>query len=288
MFWTTAVVYVIVAAFIIAAVIRGRSTDKRTSASSFTTTVADGVGLTVAILFVFLVGAVWTGRSIASLQAESAVTISVVGHQWWWEVEYDDVVPSRRVTTANEIHIPLNRPVALRVTSRDVIHSFWAPNLHGKRDLIPGYITAIWLQADTPGIYRGQCAEFCGKQHAHMAFDVIAEPEADYERWLDGMRQPSREPSNDNERRGRDLFMTSRCVGCHTIRGTSAAGRIAPDLTHIGTRSTVGAGTLPNTPEHLRHWIENPQDPKPGNQMPPNPLPAADLDALTAYLTSLK
>ena len=116
--------------------------------------------------------------------------------------------PSRRVTTANEIHIPLGRPVVLKVTSRDVIHSFWAPNLQGKRDLIPGYTTAIWLQADRPGIFRGQCAEFCGLQHAHMAFDIVAEPEADFERWLDGMRQPAREPQGAIERRGRDVFMT--------------------------------------------------------------------------------
>jgi cytochrome c oxidase subunit 2 len=242
----------------------------------------------VVILFGLLVASVWAGRAVTSLHASSAVTINVIGHQWWWEIEYEDAVAARRMLTANEIHIPVNRPVVLKVTSRDVIHSFWAPNLLGKRDLIPGYTTAIWLQADRPGIFRGQCAEFCGLQHAHMAFDIVSEPDAAFLRWLDGMRQPASDPHGEIERRGRAVFMTARCAACHTIRGTDAHGQVAPDLTHLATRSTLGAGTLPNTPEHLDAWVRDPQASKPGNQMPPNPLAPDDLQALLAYLRTLR
>jgi cytochrome c oxidase subunit 2 len=274
-----------------AALARGRRRVRTSAPSSERTlsrAVAAAVAVTVVILIALLVVSVWTGRTVASLHASSAVTIEVTGHQWWWEIAYDDAVPSRRVQTANEIHVPLGRPVVLKVTSRDVIHSFWAPNLLGKRDLIPGYTTAIWLQADRPGIFRGQCAEFCGLQHAHMAFDIVAQPQADFDRWLEGMRQAAREPQGAVERRGHDLFMTSRCAGCHTVQGTAAHGQVAPDLTHVATRSTIGAGTLPNTPEHMTAWIRDPQASKPGNQMPPTPLPADDLQALLAYLETLR
>jgi cytochrome c oxidase subunit 2 len=291
MLWVSLVVFAATIAFVAAALSRGiRSARKQraTSPRALTQAVAVAVTLTIGILVGLLVVSVWTGRTMASLHASSAVTIEVTGHQWWWEISYDDAVPSRRVITANEIHLPLNRPVVLKVTSRDVIHSFWAPNLQGKRDLIPGYTTAIWLRAERPGVFRGQCAEFCGLQHAHMAFDIVAEPEAEFERWLEAMRQPATPPRTESEVRGRRVFMTTRCAGCHTVAGTDARGQIAPDLTHIATRSTIGAGTLPNTPEHLREWIRDPQASKPGSQMPPTPLSADDLQALTAYLGSLR
>jgi cytochrome c oxidase subunit II len=246
------------------------------------------VGVTVTILIALLTASVWTGRTVGSLQASSAVTIALTGHQWWWEVQYEDAVPSRRVVTANEIHIPVNRPIVFKVTSRDVIHSFWIPNLQGKRDLIPGYTTAVWLQADRRGVFRGQCAEFCGMQHSHMALDVVAESDQDFERWLDAMRQPGRDSPDSGARRGRDVFMQARCATCHTIRGSDAGGQIAPDLTHIATRSTLGAGTLPNKPENLAAWIQDSQRMKPGNQMPPNSLAADDLQALVAYLETLR
>src|SRR4051794_245500 len=255
MLWTCTAVLVVVLVFIVVALLRGMRNQSRerpdiTPERALSRSVAAAVAITVGILIVLLVASVFTTRATEGLQASSALVIEITGHQWWWEIQYDDAVPSQRVVTANEFHVPVGRPVVFKVTSRDVIHSFWIPNLHGKRDLIPGYTTAIWMQADRPGIFRGQCAEFCGLQHAHMAFDVVAEPEADFERWLDGMRQPAREPRNETERRGRDVFMAARCATCHGVRGTDAHGQIAPDLTHIGTRSTLGAGTLPNTPEH--------------------------------------
>ena len=223
-----------------------------------------------------------------SLHAPSAVSIAVSGHQWWWEVEYEDATPNRRVKTANEIHVPIGRPVVIKVTSRDVIHSFWVPNLDGKRDLIPGYTTAVWIQADRAGTFRGQCAEFCGRQHAHMAFDLVAEPEADFEQWLARERRSADPPGDAVSQRGEAVFMTRQCVACHTIRGTAANGLYGPDLTHIASRRTIGAGTLPNTREHMAGWIVNSQAAKPGNLMPPNVLPQTDVQDLLAYLETLR
>src|SRR3954469_7897726 len=211
MLWVTAGVYVITIVFVALSVARGMRHDRPAVANAervLTGSVGMAVAVSVVILLGLLVASVWTGRTVASLHASSAVTVNVTGHQWWWEIEYEDAVPSQRVLTANEIHVPLNRPIVLKVTSRDVIHSFWAPNLQGKRDLIPGYTTAIWMQADRPGVFRGQCAEFCGLQHAHMAFDIIAESETDFEHWLSGMRQTARPPNGGDQLRGHDLFMS--------------------------------------------------------------------------------
>ena len=283
-------VFLLVFGFIVAAMIRGRRATRPDlgGENRLTLGVAIGVTLTAVTLFVVLGATMATQRSILSLGAESALTINVTGHQFWWEIEYDDSVPERRVQTANEIHIPLNRPVVLKVTSRDVIHSFWAPNLHGKRDLVPGYLTAIWLQADRPAVYRGQCAEFCGKQHAHMAFEIIAQPEADFEQWLDGQRAPSVPPTTAEMMTGRDVFMRSQCVLCHSIRGTSAQGRVGPNLTHVASRERIAAATLPNTFDHLWDWVRDPQGIKPGSQMPPTPLTDDERSALVTYLGSLK
>ena len=293
MLWVAVGVFAVVLVCLFLAVRRGvANRSARSSSSTSERGLARAVGIAIATTVVVLVGllaaSVWTGHAIGTLHASSALTIDVIGHQWWWEIRYDDAVANRSVLTANEFHVPTGRPVVLKVTSRDVIHSFWVPNLQGKRDLIPGYTTALWMQADRPGLYRGQCAEFCGLQHAHMAIDVVAEPDADFERWLDAMRQPAQEPSAPTERRGREVFMQARCAACHTVRGTDAAGHVAPDLTHVATRSSLGAGTLANTREHLTAWIRDPQAAKPGNQMPPNAFAADDLEALVAYLESLR
>jgi cytochrome c oxidase subunit 2 len=297
MCWVTAIVFVLVLIFLGWAVVRGRrdsdaggvrlQPDRRSDAA-LTRAVAVAVGLTIVTLFVLLVASVWTGRAVASLGASSAVSIEVTGYQWWWGVEYEDQTPSRRVRTANEIHVPIGRPVVLKVTSHDVIHSFWVPNLHGKRDLVPGYTTAIWLQADSPGVYRGQCAEFCGLQHAHMAFTVTAETDEQFQRWLQNQGTPAPEPGDPSTERGRYVFLHSTCPQCHTIRGTIAAAVLGPDLTHVGSRGTLAAGTLPNTLGHLAQWVADPQEIKPGNRMPPTRLAPDDLGSVVAYLESLK
>jgi cytochrome c oxidase subunit II len=285
-------VFAAVIIFLIAATVLGTRRAARAGAetppSRLTSAVGTAVALTVLILFGLLVASVWTARSVSAFGAPSAVSISVTGHQWWWEVEYEDAIPQRRVTTANEIHVPVGRPIVIKVKSADVIHSFWVPNLLGKRDLIPGYTTAVWFQADRPGVFRGQCAEFCGLQHAHMAFDVVAESEPAFLAWLDAQRRPASPPQTADERHGEDVFMAQRCAGCHRISGTDAAGNLGPDLTHLADRSTLAAGTLPNTRGHLAGWISDSQAIKPGNQMPPNLLPPDDLQSLLAYLESLR
>ena len=250
--------------------------------------VVGAVGVSAIILIGFLIADFRTGRAMTTKPDAQPLVIEVVGHQWWWELNYENAVASRRVTTANEMHIPVGRPVVLRMTSRDVIHSIWVPNLMGKRDLVPGHGSSIWFQADSPGVYGGQCAEFCGHQHAKMSLLVIAQPEAEFAEWYNGQLAPQPTPADSLLRRGQEVFVTKSCALCHTISGTPAAGRMGPDLTHIGSRMTIAAGTLPNTRGHMGGWIVDPQGIKPGVKMPPNQIPPADLQALISYLESLK
>jgi cytochrome c oxidase subunit II len=244
--------------------------------------------ISVVILFAILGHTVITGKYMYSLESKNPVSIQVYGHQWWWEVQYPNPDASLWVVTANEIHVPVGVPVVLQTGSKDVIHSFWAPNIQGKRDLIPGHSSAIWFQVDKEGTYRGQCAEFCGMQHAHMAFYIVAESKEKFEAWLDQQRKPAPDPANATVSHGRDVFEKGTCVMCHSVRGTNAGSRVGPDLTHVASRISIGAGTLPNNAGSLGGWISDPQAIKPGVRMPPNPLPSQDLQALIAYLQTLK
>jgi cytochrome c oxidase subunit 2 len=250
--------------------------------------VAIATAATVLTLFVFLVVNFSTERRLASDRAGEPITIEVTGTQWWWKVRYIDSVASRILTTANEIHIPVGTPVKLELLSNDVIHSFWVPRLGGKKDLIPGRRSVMWLRADSIGVYRGQCAEFCGHQHALMGLTVIAESRGDFDAWLAHQLEPAPEPSTPDQRRGLEVFTSSTCAMCHTIRGTNAAASTGPDLTHLASRGTIAAATLPNTRGHLGGWISDPQSIKPGAKMPANSLQPADLQALLAYLESLR
>jgi cytochrome c oxidase subunit 2 len=252
--------------------------------------VMSGVFITIVILFVLLIASFMTGRALYSIAAtdNSQLTVEITGHQWWWEVKYDNHTPSQIVTTANEIHIPVGRPVLFKLTSQDVIHSFWIPNLHGKTDLIPGHVTDTWIRADRTGTYRGQCAEFCGHQHAHMAFTVVVETSEQFEAWYVAQLNPAPQPATTIQARGQQVFLTSPCIMCHKIQGTDAGGAVGPDLTHIASRPTIAAGTLENTRDHLASWVVDSQAIKPGNRMPQNNLEAQDLQALLDYLQSLK
>ena len=250
--------------------------------------VAVAVGATVVILLVFLVTDLTIGRTLDPIPRAHPITIELTGKQWWWEVTYADTSPQGRFTTANEIHVPVGEPVLFVLNARDVIHSFWAPNLAGKKDLIPGYTQSMWFQADTAGDYRAQCAEFCGVQHAKMALHVIAEPPEQYRQWVAAQRAPAKTPTDSVADRGREVFLTGQCAMCHAITGTSAASRSGPDLTHLASRRTIAAGTLPNTRGALAGWIVDPQQVKPGVHMPPNQLSPPDLDALLTYLQGLK
>jgi cytochrome c oxidase subunit II len=247
------------------------------------------VGATVVILFVFLVASFITGRAISPARADQqTLMIEVTGQQWWWQARYIDSNPSNVFTTANEIHIPVGRPVLLTLSAHDVIHSFWVPNLAGKKDLIPGKNSSILFKADRPGTFRGQCAEYCGLQHARMALYIIAEPPEKFAEWLNAQRQPAASPSTESEKKGQQVFMTSPCIMCHTIQGTSANAMVGPDLTHLASRFTIAAATVPNTRGHLGGWVIDSQTIKPGNHMPPNNLNSEELQSLLDYLQSLK
>ena len=247
-----------------------------------------GIAVPLVILFAFLVYSVTVANLNASTIPENSLAIEARAYQWWWDFVYAGETPSDGARVSNEIHIPVGRPVRVELNSLDVIHSFWVPNLHGKMDMIPGRTNTITLAADRPGIFRGQCAEFCGLQHAHMAFLVVAEPEEQFQSWLAHQRSPAVDPVDPVLKRGQEVFLTYSCAMCHAVRGTIALAAVAPDLTHIGSRRTLAAGTIPNTRGHLGGWIVNSQSVKPGNRMPPNQLPAADLSPLLTYLESLK
>jgi len=244
---------------------------------------------TLLILFGLVAVSVSVGKSISAPEdRRHGMVIEVTGNQWWWSVRYVNDDASRIVVTANELHIPVGRPVLIRGNSNDVIHSFWIPGLQGKRDLIPGHVTTEWLEASRPGKFRGQCAEFCGLQHAHMAMWVIAEPVDRFNTWMNRQLEAAAEPANADLLRGQQVFLTSACAMCHTIAGTGAAGQIAPDLTHFGSRLTLAAGTLPNNKGNLAGWIADPQTIKPGTHMPAIPVAAEDLQPLINYLESLQ
>jgi cytochrome c oxidase subunit 2 len=218
-----------------------------------------------------------------------ALTLRVTGHQWWWEVEYDLPDAMNRFKTANEIHIPAGRPVRLILTSADVIHSFWVPQLQGKLDLIPGDTNDLRLMARRPGRYRGICQEFCGAQHANMGLVVFADDSASFAQWLAGQIAEAHPPADSMELVGQRLVVGGPCALCHTIRGTSALGQVAPDLTHVGSRSTIAAARLPNTLGNLEAWIANAQALKPGVKMPTLTLyDGAQLRAVASYIASLK
>jgi cytochrome c oxidase subunit 2 len=246
------------------------------------------LGTTVLLLLALLIASVVTGRAVSPLGRRVTQEIKITGHQWWWEIQYDHPRPDQIVQTANELHVPAGERVRLTLTSTDVIHSFWVPNLHGKQDLIPGKQAVFTIQGDRPGIYRAQCAEFCGAQHANMALVVVVEPRAKFDRWLAHHRAPAPHPKTADQQRGQQVFLTTSCVLCHAIKGTIAGARTGPDLTHIGSRRTLGAGILPNNRGTLHGWISNAQALKPGVLMPPNNFDAADLHALVAYMESLR
>jgi cytochrome c oxidase subunit 2 len=292
--WTlltiSVVVYVLVIAAMFWALTRRRTDEDDSPATTraLTRTVTAATVVTAVILVVLTAASVIADRGLTTPSGPGAIEVDVIGHRFWWDFRYRHVTPSQWVNSPNELHVPIGVPVVLNVQSTDVIHSFWVPNLHGKRDLVPGQITHTWIQADAAGVYRGQCAEFCGYQHANMAFLVVAEPMADFQKWIQHQREPAAEPSSEAARHGQNLFVGTTCIMCHAVRGTTAGSRVGPDLTHVGSRQTIAAGTLPNTHEQLRKWISGAQSIKPGNVMPSHALAGQDLEAVVSYLRSLQ
>ena len=221
--------------------------------------------------------------------AHAQPELVVTGHQWWWQVRYTGKTPDETFDTANEIHIPAGRPVLIGLRSTDVIHSFWVPKLHGKVDLVPARANTIVLEADVPGRYDGQCAEFCGAEHALMRLVVIAQPEAAYQAWKIAQHGPSMLPTKEPEISGLEVFEKRSCGLCHTIRGTHALGTVGPDLTHVGSRLMIGANAYPNSRAYLQAWIVRPHSLKPQVLMPDLfQMTGADINALAEYLRSLK
>ncbi len=245
-------------------------------------------GIAIPLVAVIAVFAVANFVVVASTDARPDrprdVTVKVVGRQWWWEIDY----PGTSAVTANEMHIPVRTHVDVQVRSADVIHSFWVPRLNRKIDLIPGEHNHVGIYADRPGRYEGQCAEYCGLQHANMRLYVIAEPMSRYRAWLRREAAPAAAPTGATAQRGERLFLRNACASCHQIRGTSADGRVGPDLTHLAERSSLAALTISNTPSNLARWVRNPQHIKPGNRMPGLHLGDRDFTDIVTYLRGLR
>jgi cytochrome c oxidase subunit 2 len=222
----------------------------------------------------------------------SSLHVRAVGHQWWWEFQYEDTSPV--LVTGDELHVPVGTVVHVDLTSDNVIHSFWIPQLTGKTDVIPGHDNSLVFKADTAGNYRGECGEYCGTQHANMNFVVVADQPDAYSAWLNGQMALAATPTTDQQKSGQSLFMHAGCAGCHTITGVNAqpgqkGPTIGPNLTHFGSRQLIAGGVLSNTPENLAKWLADPQGIKPGNDMVlPQPLDPSQISDLVAYLESLK
>ena len=291
----TTFMYLLVIAFLIAAIARMRR-DAQTAekgehsapAPHFKAALMGWTGLVALGLVVLTIASFFTDRSMAKTASRSALEVEITGNQWWWSVRYYGADASQTLETANELHLPVNTPVHITLKSNDVIHSFWVPNLAGKQDLIPGRETDITLRPSKVGVYRAQCAEFCGTQHAHMALDVTVESRADFLKWYQASLQPAPPPSTPLQLAGYTYVTTRECAMCHTISGTSAASRFGPDLTHVASRRSIAAGTLPMSRGNLYGWVADPQSQKPGTKMPTLGLQPDELHAVVAYLETLK
>lgn len=245
-----------------------------------------GTGVSTCILFALVIYVLITLNTISKPSRPPSLTVTVTGYDWWWKAEYEENEPGRNLVTANEIHIPVGEPVLVKLKSADVIHAFWVPLLAGKTQMIPGLINRQWLQADTEGIYRGQCTQYCGVQHAHMGFEIIAQSPSDFRKWQEEQSKAATLSSSLEVNQGKEFFM-AHCAGCHTVRGIGAGGAHAPDLTHLASRRMIAAGLLVNTPENRIEWITHAQDLKPGARMPSYQLSSSEIAGLSAFLSSL-
>jgi cytochrome c oxidase subunit II len=292
-----ALMYALVIAFLIAAIVRRRRADElyvvetgrhheshplmRTGLIGWAVLIGTG-------LFTLGVASFITDRSMAKAAAREKLSITLTGKQWWWDVQYNSSDPSKMIRSANELHLPVGVPVRIVLHSTDVIHSFWVPSLAGKQDLIPGRETDITIVPKKIGTFRGQCAEFCGTQHAHMALTVDVVSYADFLKWWQQQLRPAFAPRTPLALAGYKYVTTRECAMCHNISGTSAGGRVGPDLTHLASRRTIAAGTLPMGQGNLYGWVADPQSIKPGTKMPTIGLEPNDLHAVVAYLETLK
>ncbi|MDO8432392.1 MAG: cytochrome c oxidase subunit II [Candidatus Binatus sp.] len=289
----TGTIFLIVGSLIVYSVVRFRARsddDGREPPQVYGSNPIEFAWTTVPAIIVFVLILI-TARTIYTVQAAprppGAINVRVIGHQWWWEFQYPDL----GIVTANELHVPQSdpanpTPTFIVLESADVAHSFWVPRLAGKTDAIPNHRNTMWIDPHEVGTFLGQCAEFCGTEHAMMLLRVIVEPRGDFQRWAEAEKQA---PVQDaSVARGRAVFESTACVNCHAIRGTAANGTFGPDLTHLMSRETLGAGVAINTPEHLKIWVHDPAEMKPGALMPAMNLEPKDLDGLVAYLATLR
>lgn len=267
---------------------QGTSLERMDSGGGLAWIYVGGVVIPVAILIVSLGLTLGTLHATVQPARDPAATVRIIGHRWWWEVQYIDRDPTKTIVTANEIHVPVGQPVRLELTSADVIHSFWIPQLAGKTDVIAGQTNLAWLQADSAGVYRGACTEYCGLQHANMAPIVVAESPQEFAEWESRQRANAPPAADPAAAAGQAVFQRSACATCHAIRGSDAHGRVGPDLTHVASRLTLAAGTLTNTRGNLAGWIANAQAIKPGNDMPVIAMMPNDFQSLLAYVETLK
>jgi cytochrome c oxidase subunit II len=286
-FWWALGVFVVVEGLLLVAMLRFRAKPGGREPRHVHGHTVLEIGWTLAPALILVFIAVPTIRTIFDTAGNApggALRVEVIGHQWWWEYRY----PALGISAVNELHLPVGRPVQLDMTSADVIHSYWIPQLGGKRDLILGRTSRIAFQPDSVGEYLGQCAEFCGISHANMRLRVFVQPDTVFDAWVVRQRaEPMAAAAGSAEARGRDVFRRSACIACHTISGIST-GKVGPDLSHVGSRSTLAGALFANTSENLQRWIVNAPAMKPGALMPPQSVAGADLDALVAYLQSLK
>jgi cytochrome c oxidase subunit 2 len=286
LFYGAAFVFVLVAVFAALALWAPDARRRWMSGNRFV--VYGGIVFPTVVLSALFLYSLSVARTVSPSGPQPALRIEVVGHQWWWRVHYLDAEGRIDFATANELRLPAGRPVELILKSADVIHSFWVPNLAGKLDMIPGHVNRLRVTASREGVFRGQCAEYCGGPHAKMALYVVGLALPEFDRWLEGERAAAAEPREPQSSRGRTVFL-ERCAVCHTVRGTAARGDLGPDLTHVGSRASLGAGILPNDRASLAAWISASQEIKPGNLMPSmNVFGAEDLNALAAYMESLR
>jgi cytochrome c oxidase subunit 2 len=290
------VIFLLVVGLVLAALLRGR---RGTSTTMPDSTGGDtgrnwpifgGIALPMVVIGIVFGYSIYTLSAIENPQTKPAIKIEIVGRRWWWEVKYLD----QGLTTANEIHIPVNVPVQVQLQSADVIHSFWVPELHGKMDLIPTRINNLTLEATHVGVYRGQCAEFCGLQHAHMGFMVVVQSKDDFNNWLSAQGQPAPAPTDPAAAQGQQVFVDAGCVFCHTVRGLEdkeidrSSVDLGPDLTHLASRMTIAGASLAENRGNLAGWVVDPQHVKPGSLMPEMYLDSQDLQDLLAYLETLQ
>jgi cytochrome c oxidase subunit II len=287
--------YALVLIFLLWALVRARrplgDLAPRTGHTANERALERGLGAWIALIVLGLAGLTATSFLIDAALARNdpgPLRIRVTANQWWWAVEYPGSTPDQTIRTANELHLPVNRPALIELRANDVIHSLWIPNLAGKRDLIPGRFNTLVITPRREGVYRAQCAEFCGLEHAYMALDVHVHSSESFQAWQEHARAPAEAVTTAVEATGREIFIRNACALCHTIAGTGAQGVTGPDLTHFAARRTIAGGVLPNTPDALADWIENPQAFKPGVNMPAVTMSANERAALAAYLGSLE